>query len=83
MKLPSTELRENRPPAFIQDNVSNGDNLEEQPPSGTLTNPKVAKMAFEATYADKLEENPELKKKFETFCKDQGDKENDPVTNTG
>jgi len=27
---------------------------EEQPPSGTLTNPKVAKMAFAAAYGDKL-----------------------------
>lgn len=50
---------------------------EEQPPSGTLTNPEIARMAFAAAYSDKL-------------TKEQIDKlnninevENDSVTNTG
>ena len=50
---------------------------EEQPPSGTLTNPKVARMAFAAAYGDILTKEQIGK------LNDINEVENDKVTNTG
>jgi len=45
--------------------------IEEQPPSGSLTNERISRLAFEAVYADEFENNPVLEEKIKSLCKDE------------
>lgn len=54
LALPTTEIRDGAGGVFGNDPNGNyvGGFIEEQPPSGTLTDPRVARMAFDAVFRD-------------------------------